>query len=261
MTVGLEHQEIVDVVVRRRCTSVRLTRCTRAVGEALDQAIADGDLVLDIGGWAEPYERADWVLDLMPYETRGLYGRPSDATMERFSAATWIQADMCAIEPWPFEDDQFDFAICAHTLEDVRDPLRVCAELSRVAKAGYIEVPSRLEEQTWGVEGPWVGRTHHRWLVDVVGKQLEFTCKVHQIHTRPDWHFPAWFLSGLSLEDRIQRVWWDGSISAMERLLLTAEETQKYLGSLVEEYGPRRTVSKRLRARITGWRRQLARRP
>src|SRR5204863_8798249 len=39
--------------------------------------------------------------------------------------------------------------------------------INRVGKAGYIEVPSRLEEQTLGVHGPWVGWSHHRWLVDV----------------------------------------------------------------------------------------------
>ena len=54
-------------------------------------------------------------------------------------------------------DGFFDFAICSHTLEDVCDPVWVCEELARVAKAGYIEVPSRLEEQAWSFQGPWVG--------------------------------------------------------------------------------------------------------
>src|SRR5436853_6676304 len=39
--------------------------------ERLEREIAEGDLVLDVGGWIQPFTRADWVIDLMPYETRG----------------------------------------------------------------------------------------------------------------------------------------------------------------------------------------------
>ena len=67
---------------------------------------------------------------------------------------TWIQRDICDREPYPFDDDELDFVICSHTLEDVRDPIWVCSEMARIAKAGYIEVPSRLEEQSYGFQGP-----------------------------------------------------------------------------------------------------------
>src|SRR3954447_1905298 len=146
-------------------------------------------LVLDIGGWADPFERADWVIDLMPYDSRGLYERrgwiePRERAPERFDATTWIQRDVCAREPYPFEDESVDFVVCTQTLEDLRDPVWVCAEMERVGKAGYIEVPSRLEEQSWGVEGPWVGWAHHRWLVDASDGGLEFAMKPHDIHSR-----------------------------------------------------------------------------
>ena len=94
----------------------------------LAREIADDALVLDVGGWITPYTRADWVIDLMPYETRGRLGRQGTGE-ERFSADTWVQRDICDREPWPFDDNQFDFAICGHTLEDVRDPIWVCGEL------------------------------------------------------------------------------------------------------------------------------------
>ena len=50
------------------------------------KALAGEDgLVLDVGGWAKPLARADWVIDLMPYETRGLYGeRDPDPEREQF---------------------------------------------------------------------------------------------------------------------------------------------------------------------------------
>jgi len=63
--------------------------------------------------------------------------------------------------------------VCSHTLEDVRDPIWVGAELQRVAAAGYIEVPCLREELTYGIQGPWVGWGHHRWLVIVDTEQLD----------------------------------------------------------------------------------------
>src|SRR5258708_1000678 len=154
------------------------------------EEVPDDAVVLDVGGWADPFGRADWVLDLMPYETRGLYAREgwteSRAELpERFSRDTWIQRDMCDRAPFPFDESQIDFAVCSHTLEDVRDPIWVCSELARVARAGYIEVPSRLEEQSWGVEGPFVGWGHHRWLIDVSGAAIDFVGKPHTLSARP----------------------------------------------------------------------------
>lgn len=43
--------------------------------------------------------------------------------------------------PYPFPDKHFDFLICSHVLEHLQDPVRTCSEFSRIAKAGYIEVP------------------------------------------------------------------------------------------------------------------------
>ena len=95
--------------------------------EELLRRLPDEAVVLDVGGWAAPLERADWVIDLMPYETRGLYRR-AEPQPERFTADTWVVRDICAREPWPFADDQFDFVVCAQTLEDIRDPVWVCEE-------------------------------------------------------------------------------------------------------------------------------------
>src|SRR5687768_15234743 len=105
--------------------------------ERLNARLGPDDLVLDVGAWWHPFTRADWVIDVMPYETRGPGGTQGPPP-ERFSAETWVRRDICDREPWPFADRQFDFAVCAHTLEDVRDPVWVCGELMRVARAGYI---------------------------------------------------------------------------------------------------------------------------
>ena len=220
--------------------------------ERILERVADHDVVLDVGGWARPLARADWVLDLQPYETRAMLGRDGGGP-ERFAAGTWIQRDMCAREPWPFADGEIDFAVCSQTLEDVRDPVWVCSELVRVAKAGYVEVPSRLEEQSYGVHGPWVGWSHHRWLIDVRGSSVQFVFKHHLLHARESDHFPAGFHTTLSPQERAQQLWWDGDFDFGERIMTSAEEVDPYLAGFVG-----RTLSARgfRRPRRRLWRRR-----
>jgi len=200
--------------------------------------LADADLVLDVGGGASPLPRADWVIDLLAYDERGLYGPEPDPSVERFTPATWVQRDMCAREPWPFADRQFDFSVCSHTLEDVRDPLFVCSELIRVSKAGYIEVPSRLEEQSYGFQGPWVGWGHHHWLIDLEGDELTFVFKHHVLHGRSSDHFPAGFRDKLSAEQRVLTLWWEDSFRYRERVFLDGPSLDAYLAEFVAVHGP-----------------------
>jgi hypothetical protein len=213
--------------------------------------------VLDVGGWGKPLTRADVVVDLMPYETRGLYGRDGNGP-ERFTADSWHQLDVCdATRPWPFADDSFDFAVCSHTLEDVRDPVRVCDELRRVARAGYIEVPSRLEEQSPMATQPGVGWTHHRWLVDIDVERalVEFVFKHGVIYIDRRFQFPPDFHGRLSDAERVSSLWWEGSFDARERVMMSAAELDPYLqefvdGSLAARGLARPTRAQRLRRRV-----------
>lgn len=203
-------------------------------------SLDDDDRVLDVGGGARPFPRADWVIDLMAYDRRGLYGEAPDPARERFTDATWVQRDVCARDPWPFADRQFDFSICSHTLEDVRDPLLVCAELIRVSRRGYIEVPSRLEEQSYGFQGPWAGWGHHRWLIDSEAGELRFVFKHHVLHNRASDHFPVGFHAGLSEEARVLAFWWAESFRFGEEVFLDAASLDRYLASFVAAHTPRR---------------------
>src|SRR5687768_18392273 len=185
-----------------------------ASAQRIVERLLDSDVVLDIGGWAYPFPRADWVIDVMPSETRGLYGRKGwieagSPEPERFDASRWIERDVCAREPFPFADGEIDFVVCAHTLEDVRDPVWVCSEMVRVGRAGYVEVPSRLEEQSYVFAGPWVGWPHHHWLIDVGEASIDFVFKLHDLHGRPECHFPAGFQERLGEEARVQQLWWE----------------------------------------------------
>jgi FkbM family methyltransferase len=157
------------------------------VAQTLDR-LRPEDLVLDVGGWACPFNRANWVMDAEPYKTRGSYARFGGAASqggpeECFSASTWVRQDICG-KRWPFDNRTFDVAICSHALEDVRDPLHAHAQLIRVAKAGYIEVPSRLIETCVGHERRnQAGLSHHRWLIKIDGAHITFLPKYHSIHS------------------------------------------------------------------------------
>jgi hypothetical protein len=227
--------------------------------ERIEAMLSTDDLVLDVGGWAKPFPRADWVIDLMPFESRGLYGRLGDEP-ERFSRETWVQRDICDRNPWPFADGQFDFVVCSHTLEDVRDPVWVCAEMDRVANAGYVEVPSRLEEQSLGVHGSWVGWSHHRWLVELSADGVEFVFKSGVLQGRSELTLPAELGRMLDDAERVQTLFWDGSLSAIERVFVEASELDRYLAEGVAgareslrariEQAPRRTGLRRAVRRI-----------
>lgn len=197
--------------------------------------LSDDALLLDIGAWAAPLERADWVLDVLPHETRGLYGH-SDPARERFSAETWVVRDICDRVPWPFADDQFDFVVCAQTLEDVRDPVFVCSEMARVARAGYLECPSWRAELMYGVNGPWTGYSHHRWLVDCDEERghAEFLFKYHTVHSDP-YRMPA---HALSEAEANTWLWWEDSFTAVERIVMEPTALDAELRGFVERHAP-----------------------
>jgi hypothetical protein len=205
----------------------------------ITERVGDDALVLDVGGGARPFGRADWVIDALPYDGRGQLGSDGDRAGERFGTDTWVQRDVCERAPWPFSDRQFDFVVCSHTLEDVRDPVWVCAELQRVSAAGYIEVPALREELTYGIQGPWVGWGHHRWLVIVETDRIEFVFK-HHVVNRDGSHLPAGAMDGVQPDERVQTLWWEGGFEVRERLIWTAEELDRFLEEAVGASGQRR---------------------
>lgn len=94
-------------------------------------------LVLEVGSGGNPYIRANVLLDA--YEETGqrhwvplVSDRP---TVMGFA------------ENLPFKNKVFDFVIASHVLEHSADPERFIAELQRVGKAGYIEVPDACMER------------------------------------------------------------------------------------------------------------------
>jgi Methyltransferase domain len=204
-------------------------------------AIEPHHLVLDIGGWARPFNRANWVLDAEPYETRGYYGadRPAQGgAVEHFTRDTWVVRDICDHTPYPWADKQFDFVICSHVLEDIRDPLWVCAEMRRIGKRGYIEMPSREAETSRGIEPNQVGWSHHRWLASIDRNRIVFLMKYHRIHSHWRLSLPAAYLRSLDEARQVQWLFWDDWFDVEERTIHGVENIDAELAAYVESVRP-----------------------
>lgn len=206
--------------------------------------LAPGDVVVDIGGWACPFNRADYIVDAEPYETRGYYRTFGGAAsqggdVEHFSRERWIVRDLCAHDPYPFADKSVDFVICSHTLEDVRDPLRVCAEMIRIGRRGYIEVPSRVWETCRGHESSrTAGLSHHRWLIDIADGRIDFLMKFHVMHSHWRYSLPASFGASLSPEASVQWLFWDGRFEYAERSIHGLDAQAAELAAFVDRVRP-----------------------
>jgi hypothetical protein len=201
--------------------------------------VGDEALVLDVGGWAAVHPRADWVIDAGPFETRNLFYRQHGERppASRVTAATWVQRDVCGPEPWPFEDKQFDFVYCSQTIEDVRDPVFVCAEMERVGRSGLIVTLRPQVELTRGIDSPFAcGWRHHRWLVLEQGPgEIEFLAKPHHIHD-PRWpsvRSPR-YLRKEALEPLEIR--WFNRLTAREHLVYDFDALDRELLGLLEGF-------------------------
>jgi hypothetical protein len=152
------------------------------------------DPLLQVGG-DEPFEAATDVI--------------SDHAPEVTGRATWVTRDVCAREPWPFEAGQFRFAVCT-SLAVLRDPVGVCAELCRVAEAGYVEMPTIEAELAGGGA---------RWLCDVADAELVFVHKAAELHADPRLRVPPRWHARLSESERVHGLFWESRLPARERLV------------------------------------------
>ena len=99
--------------------------------------------IIDIGGGKNPHPCATHILDKQKF---------NDVIVDiddypKYSKDTYTESDFYNL-PWPFPDKYFDFSICTHTLEDLKDPIPIISEIIRISQKGYISTPTRAQEST-----------------------------------------------------------------------------------------------------------------
>jgi hypothetical protein len=132
--------------------------------------------VVDIGGsvngWSSPY--IDALVD---------FNVPENLP----NHITHYQSDITHPDSWKKilddvnKNEKFDFCICTHTLEDIMNPGFVCEQMSKIAHAGYIAVPSKQRELSRFEYSCYRGYIHHRWIFAIHENQCIGFPKINYI--------------------------------------------------------------------------------
>ena len=167
--------------------------------------IKENDRILDIGGSTKQHEvlQIDTVVDIV---------RPENAPywQSKLKAKNFVETDITRRD-LPFNDKEFDFCLCTHTLEDIDTPFLIIDEMSRVAKRGYIAVPTRGKDSEFShfnltdwLSGPRrvPGLAHHQWFFEIIGNKIQITPKNYPLLYTKDFSIVKW-----SGDEELQFYW------------------------------------------------------
>ncbi len=109
----------------------------------------------------------------------------------------------------PFKDNEFDFVIASHVIEHVKDFQFFIAELERISKKGYIELPSRLGDNL-----VFENKTDHIWwfVFDDINNEI-IASKRNQILSPFLSVSMAKFLEEIFRESLVTELYWEEKIS------------------------------------------------
>jgi ubiquinone/menaquinone biosynthesis C-methylase UbiE len=108
----------------------------------------------------------------------------------------------------PFKDKEFDFIIASHVIEHVKDVEIFIKELQRVSSKGYIELPTKLEDNL-----VFENKKDHLWHMEfdddknqlIISKKIQFLEPVLTVSSAKK--FLKYFRQSLVLE-----LFWENSI-------------------------------------------------
>jgi len=108
----------------------------------------------------------------------------------------------------PFDDNHFDFVISSHVMEHVKDLDYFIKEIERISKRGYIELPTKLEDNL-----VFENKKEHLWQMDfddvnhklLISKKIQFLEPVLTVSTIQKMR--EYFRSSLILE-----LFWENKI-------------------------------------------------
>lgn len=139
--------------------------------------------IIDLGGGKEKHfpqksQIVDTVVDIKAFD---------DASEYR----NFITGDLNSpslfrdLEEIVSRDGKFDYALCTHTLEDIRNPQLTLEFLPKIAKAGLLSFPSKyLELQKFEAPTSVRGFHHHRWIFTVDRGTLVLVPKVNLLEDK-----------------------------------------------------------------------------
>ena len=142
--------------------------------------------VIDVGGsatgWSSPY--IDALVDMNPSQTNNIMHFYGDINKD----AVWN-----SVREYVIKNGKFDFCICTHTLEDIRDPAHVCDQMQSIANEGYIAVPSKHREFSRFEHGSrgYRGYIHHRWIYDICNSKFKAFPKLSFLETMTEFDILA----------------------------------------------------------------------
>jgi len=206
-------------------------------------------LVLDVGSGDKPSWRADVLLDGYPGEEHsGQRSGTGRTTVTR----PLFQADAADM---PFADGSFDYVICSHVLEHVPDPAAVIGELTRVARAGYIEVPRAAPAKLQDFP------THLWWcrldesgdrptLVLTAKQQPYFDAEIDEYLREADLEGQMARLLQSRFEHNIVQLWWTGEVAFRVEGDLDPEFARRTLTSDAPHHGTGVTTASRVLTRL-----------
>ena len=176
------------------------------------------DTVLDVGSGHGPNWRANVLCDKFAGDATERLG----SALASPAGRPFVIGDALHL---PFRDQAFDFVVCSHVLEHVEDPEQMLRELSRVARRGYIETPSRIWEKLHSL-------AIHRWLISLEEGRLVLEQKARPVL---DSELEDWLDERIGRDHSFQHIWmryweqglamqywWEGEIPVEVRRLSPA---------------------------------------
>ena len=142
----------------------------------------------------------------------------------------------------PFKDKEFDFVVCSHVIEHVKDVALFIKELERISLKGYIELPTILEDNL-----VFENRKDHLWHMEfdddynklLISKKIQFLEPVLTVSSAKK--FLKYFIQSLVIElfwentiDFIIKEHESKTISKLSRLTLFRKFFSKLFRSIVK---------------------------
>ncbi len=158
-----------------------------------------------------------------------------------------LNLDYTQIKPdskLPFKDKEFDYVICTHVIEHVNHPMSFKEEIERIGKSGYIELPTRLNDNmVFGCDEDIYG---HKWWFEfdddenklIFAKKIDALEKFVSVGS-------IFNLTEIFDDSLIIQVFWSEKINMEQREPYKLEKKISFL-SLVRKY-----LSKKIRVYIS----------